>query len=51
VGIEAVVKVTAAAHTTIKNTASVTGANVDSRPGNNSFTATTNVTVSGLSKP
>ena len=51
VGIEAVVNVTAAAHTTIKNTASVTGANVDSRPGNNSFTATTIVSVSGPSKP
>jgi uncharacterized repeat protein (TIGR01451 family) len=45
-GIQVVVKVTAPAHTTIKNTASVTGANVDSHPGNNSFTATTVVTGS-----
>jgi len=45
-GIELVVKVTAPAHTTIKNTASVTGANVDSHPGNNSCTATTVVSAS-----
>jgi uncharacterized repeat protein (TIGR01451 family) len=42
--IQVTVKVNATAGTTIKNTATVTGTNVDPRPGNNSSTASTYVT-------
>lgn len=43
--IKVVVKVTAAAGTTLKNTATVSAANLDPKPSNNSSTASTTVTA------
>jgi hypothetical protein len=43
--IKVVVNVTAPAGTTLKNTATVSAANLDPKPGNNSSTASTTVTA------